>query len=61
MLRRTLLKGMAAKATAGLGAGRLAAEEVLRMGISIPLTGRVSMPSAAHWRPRSSFTCMATR
>jgi branched-chain amino acid transport system substrate-binding protein len=38
MLRRTVLKGLAATA-AGLGAGRLAAQEVLKMGISIPLTG----------------------
>jgi branched-chain amino acid transport system substrate-binding protein len=39
MLRRTVLKGLAATAAAGLGAGRVAAQEVLKMGISIPLTG----------------------
>ena len=39
MLRRTLLKGVAATAAAGLGAGRLAAQEVLKMGVSIPMTG----------------------
>src|SRR5271154_5881119 len=38
MLRRTVLKGLAATA-AGLGAGRVASQEVLKMGISIPLTG----------------------
>ena len=57
MLRRALLKGVAATAAAGLGAGRLAAQEVLKMGVSIPMTGRVSTPSAGNWRPRSSFTC----
>jgi branched-chain amino acid transport system substrate-binding protein len=39
MLRRTVLKGMAATATAGLFARRAAAADVLKMGISIPLTG----------------------
>jgi branched-chain amino acid transport system substrate-binding protein len=39
MLRRTMLKGVAATAAAGLLAGRARAEEVLKMGISIPLTG----------------------
>ena len=40
MLHRTLLKGMAATAAAvGFGAGRGAAEEVLKMAVSIPLTG----------------------
>jgi len=39
MLRRTMLKGMAAAAGAGLLARRAAAEDVLKMGISIPLTG----------------------
>jgi branched-chain amino acid transport system substrate-binding protein len=39
MLRRTLLKGMAAGATVGLLTGRASAQEVLKMGISIPLTG----------------------
>jgi branched-chain amino acid transport system substrate-binding protein len=39
MLRRTLLKGVAATAAVGFGAGRGAAEDVLRMGVSIPLTG----------------------
>ena len=39
MLRRTLLKGLAASAAVGLGAGRVAAQEVLKMGVSIPLTG----------------------
>ena len=39
MLRRTMLKGMAAGAAVGLLAGRAAADDVLKMGISIPLTG----------------------
>jgi branched-chain amino acid transport system substrate-binding protein len=39
ILRRTMLKGMAASAATGFGAGRARAEEVLKMGISIPLTG----------------------
>ena len=39
MLRRTMLKGMAAGAAVGLLARRAAAEDVLKMGISIPLTG----------------------
>jgi branched-chain amino acid transport system substrate-binding protein len=39
MLRRTMLKGMAAGAATGLFARRAAAEDVLKMGISIPLTG----------------------
>ena len=39
MLRRTLLKGLAASAAVGLGAGRVAAQEVLKMGVSIPMTG----------------------
>jgi branched-chain amino acid transport system substrate-binding protein len=39
MLRRALLKGVAATAAAGLGAGRLAAQEVLKMGVSIPMRG----------------------
>ncbi len=39
MLRRTVLKGLAASAAAGLGAGRVAAQEVLKMGVSIPMTG----------------------
>jgi branched-chain amino acid transport system substrate-binding protein len=39
MLRRTVLKGLGATAAAGLGAGRVAAQEVLKMGVSIPLTG----------------------
>jgi branched-chain amino acid transport system substrate-binding protein len=39
MLRRTVLKGVAAGAAAGLFARAAGAEEVLKMGISIPLTG----------------------
>jgi branched-chain amino acid transport system substrate-binding protein len=39
MLRRAMLKGMAAGAAAGLFAGRAAAQDVLKMGISIPMTG----------------------
>ncbi len=39
MLRRTMLKGAAAGAAAVLLGGRAGAEEVLKMGISIPLTG----------------------
>jgi branched-chain amino acid transport system substrate-binding protein len=39
MLRRTMLKGMAAGATVGLFARHAAADEVLKMVISIPLTG----------------------
>jgi branched-chain amino acid transport system substrate-binding protein len=39
MLRRTMLKGVAATAAAGVFARRAAAQDVLKMGISIPLTG----------------------
>jgi branched-chain amino acid transport system substrate-binding protein len=39
MLRRTLLKGVAASAAAGLYSARASADDVLKMGISIPLTG----------------------
>ena len=39
MLRRTILKGAAAGAAVALLGGRAGAEEVLKMGISIPLTG----------------------
>jgi branched-chain amino acid transport system substrate-binding protein len=39
MLRRTMLKGMAGAAAAGVLARRARAQEVLKMGISIPLTG----------------------
>ena len=39
MLRRTVLKGLAATAAGGLGASRVAAQEVLKMGVSIPMTG----------------------
>ena len=39
MLRRTMLKGAAAGAAVALLGGRAGAEEVLKMGISIPLTG----------------------
>jgi branched-chain amino acid transport system substrate-binding protein len=39
MLRRTVLKGVAASAAVGLVTRPAAAEEVLKMGISIPLTG----------------------
>jgi branched-chain amino acid transport system substrate-binding protein len=39
MLRRTLLKGLAASAAVGLRAGAAAADDVLKMGVSIPLTG----------------------
>ena len=39
MLRRTLLKGLAASTALGLRAGRAAADDILRMGVSIPLTG----------------------
>ncbi len=39
MLRRTMLKGAAVGAAAVLLGGRAGAEEVLQMGISIPLTG----------------------
>jgi branched-chain amino acid transport system substrate-binding protein len=39
MLRRTMLKGMAASAAVGFFAHHAGAEEVLKMGISIPLTG----------------------
>jgi len=37
MLRRTMLKGAAAGAAVALLGGRAGAEEVLKMGISIPL------------------------
>jgi branched-chain amino acid transport system substrate-binding protein len=39
MLRRTLLKGIAATAAAGLGARGAAADDIIKMGICIPLTG----------------------
>ena len=39
MLRRTMLKGAAAGAAVAMLGGRAGAEEVLKMGISIPLTG----------------------
>jgi branched-chain amino acid transport system substrate-binding protein len=39
MLRRTMLKGMAATAALGPFARRAAAQDVLKMGISIPMTG----------------------
>ncbi len=39
MLRRTLLKGLAAGAAVGLHAKGAGANDVLKMGISIPLTG----------------------
>ena len=39
MRRRTMLKGMAATALCGLAARRAAADTVLKMGISMPMTG----------------------
>jgi branched-chain amino acid transport system substrate-binding protein len=39
MLRRTMLKGMVAGAAVGMLGRRASAEDVLKMGISIPLTG----------------------
>jgi len=39
MLRRTMLKGIAAGATVGLLSRRASTQEILKMGISIPLTG----------------------
>ena len=39
MLRRTMLKGVAAYAVAGVLARPAVAQEVLKMGISIPMTG----------------------
>ena len=39
MLRRTILKGAAATAATALVGRRAGADEVLKMGISIPLTG----------------------
>jgi branched-chain amino acid transport system substrate-binding protein len=39
MLRRAVLKGMAATAAGGLFARRAAAQSVLKMGISMPMTG----------------------
>ena len=39
VLRRTMLKGVAASAAAGVLARYAGAQEVLKMGISIPLTG----------------------
>jgi branched-chain amino acid transport system substrate-binding protein len=39
MLRRTMLKGVAASAAAGVLARYAGAQEVLKMGISIPMTG----------------------
>ena len=38
-MRRTLLKGLAASAAIGLRAAPAAADDVLKMGVSIPLTG----------------------
>ena len=39
MLRRTMLKGVAAMAGAGVLARHASAQEVLKMGVSIPMTG----------------------
>ena len=39
MLRRTMLMGVAAIAAAGVVVGHAGAQEVLKMGISIPMTG----------------------
>ena len=39
MLRRTMLKGAVASAAAAMLGHRASADEVLKMGISIPLTG----------------------
>jgi branched-chain amino acid transport system substrate-binding protein len=39
MLRRTLLQGLAASAAVGLHSARASADDVLKMGVSIPLTG----------------------
>ena len=39
MLRRTMLKGVAAIAAAGVFTRHAGAQEVLKMGISIPMTG----------------------
>ena len=39
ILRRTMLKGVAASAAIGLCAGRARAEDTLKMGVSLPLTG----------------------
>src|ERR1700730_10368096 len=39
ILRRTMLKGMAASAAIGLCASRARAEDILKMGVSLPLTG----------------------
>jgi branched-chain amino acid transport system substrate-binding protein len=39
MLRRTLLKGLAASAAIGMRAAPADADDVLKMGVSIPLTG----------------------
>ena len=60
MLRRTMLKGVAACAIAGVLARPAGAQEVLKMGISIPMTGAASMPSGGNWPPRSSFTLSNT-
>jgi len=59
MLRRTMLKGVAACAVAGVLARPAGAQEVLKMGISIPMTGA----GFGNWLRRSSFTLsnMATR
>ena len=38
-MRRTLLKGLAASAAVGLRAAPAAADDVQKMGVSIPLTG----------------------
>jgi hypothetical protein len=60
MLRRTLLKGLAASAAVGVRAAPAAADDVLKMGVSIPLTGRASTPSAGSLPARSSFTLRST-
>ena len=56
MLRRTMLKGTAVIAAASVLARHTYAQEVLKMGISIPLTGPASMPSVGNSLPGSSFT-----
>ena len=55
MLRRAVLKGLAAS---GLlhGYSRFAkAQDVLKIGICIPMTGAGLMRSVGSFRPRSSF------
>ena len=61
MLRRTVLNGLAASAAVGLRAGgAMGADDVLKMGVSIPLTGAGFNAVAGSLPARSSFTSSST-